>query len=134
MSKKMSNGQVVIRKYNQSDSSRQLVPYVQRKSETTVSSGSASPQAKKTTASAGPKPKIKKTKRVIRANKGEDIRIKKLIVDKNDIIEIQHGGGKLVIEEVEVKKGATFTQDLSKAPKGFVIGRVHGSGTMTNKF
>lgn len=73
-----------------------------------------------------------KKKRSFYANAGEVIHIKKLIVQKNEEIDICNGGGVLKIDEVELKGGVLRTD--FKGSGELRIEKQTGGGTVTTKF
>lgn len=92
------------------------------------------PTGKKKTDTKKTKTKTQAVKRIVMARKGEDVHIKKLVVQPKEIVEIDHGGGTLKIDSIEVKKGGQLIHDLGKLPKGFVIGKISGSGNQSFSF
>lgn len=86
---------------------------------------------KKTTqkkTSTAPRRKASTSIRTLRADKGERIQCAKVIVKKGEKLIIEHCGGELVIDEIEVRKGGEVHQDVAKMPDGFVVGKVSGLG------
>ena len=80
------------------------------------------------------KKRTKTSTRLLFAKKDEDIHVKKVIVDKDETLHLDHRGGNLKIDEIVVKKGGNFVHDFSKAPDGFVIGKMTGDGKSVSKF